>query len=193
MWATGLQYPVIWCTTSQPKLSSLSHTARKTRKHFVVSKVDLKQRKNGQNMTFWSTILEGLRVLSKWLVASHLQARVFLPRLEYLDWDLLRAQDQQEIGNSELKGWSRFFDTRPSVCNFAPLDLEEICSSFFGEWNNQEQSSVYDEAEAQLTGPLLNISCCLFRVSYNFALISIRRSVPWFPNFLSHSQSWCSN
>ena len=84
MWATGLQYPVIWCTTSQPKLSSLSYTTRKTRNNFMVSKVDFEQRKNGQNMTFWSTILEGLRVLSKWLVASHLQARVFLPRLEYL-------------------------------------------------------------------------------------------------------------
>ena len=43
---------MIWCTTSQPKLSSLSYTTRKTRKNVVVSKVDFEQRKNGQNMTF---------------------------------------------------------------------------------------------------------------------------------------------
>ena len=128
--------------------------------------------------------------MSKWLVASHLQARVFLPRLEYLGPG--PPQDSRPTRDRQLRT-ERVVTFLIPDHQFAtpPLSTWRICSRTFGEWNNQEQSSVYDEA--QPTGLLLNISCCLFRVSYNFALISIRRSVPWFPNFLSHSQSWCSN
>ena len=73
----------------------------------MVSKVDFEQRKNGQNMTFLvhhSGGTESLKQVARGLPST--SSRV--PSEARISRDLLRAQDQQEIGNSELKGWSRF-------------------------------------------------------------------------------------
>ena len=124
--------------------------------------------KMGKIWLFWSTILAGLRALSKWLVASHLQARVFLPRLEYLGSGPPQGSRPTRARQLRTERVVTFLIPNHQFCNSAPLNLEGGLFKIF--WWNNDQSSLYDDA--QPTGLLLNISCCLFRVSYNFALIS---------------------
>ena len=115
-------------------------------------------------MTFWSTILEGLRVLSKWLVASHLQARVFLPRLEYLGPG--PPQGSRPTRDRQLR-------TERVVTILIPD--HQFATPPLSTWrryvqdllvNGTTKSSQVCTTKHTPTGLLLNISCCLsaFRI-----------------------------
>ena len=72
----------------------------------MVSKVDFEQRKNGPNMTFLVHHSGGTERLTRVARGSHLQAHVFLPRLEYLGPGPPQGSRPTRDRQLKLKGWS---------------------------------------------------------------------------------------